>query len=221
MFKEISSTRKEARDFLVSLISIDEGSAKIRIGPRYRPLNKIDSFPLPQRDGSFSDFYSPDYSPRGQTAASTFDIVKNNKSLGGPEAISRYLPTYALKDGTMSRVFSGGEFKIPFDQKIYFWMRIPILQEALPSVSKDNIQIVSPRIEFGASIKSTPTREVYQNISYSVSNIPFLSVIAKKSGLEVEYFEIGEVKYSYLVWKVPGQDFTPYKISNLSSFYKN
>jgi hypothetical protein len=223
MFKEFKSGSQTKGDFQVSLIDISGGTAKIRIGPRFRAIDFTNPFPIEQKDGVFSDFYSPDFSPAGQTAKGLFEILKNDKTLGGVETISQYIPSYVLPNGSLSEKFTGGEFKIPVGKKTFFWMKIPIFDGfSRPLTNKSYFEEFIPRIEYGPSVKNPSSNKTEDGGSYSVSHLPFAAVTVNKTKMNVEYFEIGECKYSYTIWRnetPQGSQPVPFKISNLSSFY--
>lgn len=218
MFKSNNSGKETKRDFQVSLLSIDSESVKIRVGPRLRPLAFSDRFSVvgveAQRDFVFSDFYSPDFDQVGQTVQNLYNSIKNNNSLGKTSEISRYYPISDSERNINSRIMTGGEFSIPFG-KTFFWMKIPIGSYSDPNPTlKKTLEIYFPRIEYGKTVAANqPNRG---NLFFS--NVPIFNVSAKKTGIEVEYYEIGEVKYSSTNW-IQDDKPVPYKISRLSSFF--
>jgi hypothetical protein len=228
MFKKNQEPGKREWDFRVSLIGFNGKTARIRIGPRF--LNSaFDSFSLgefpgstkiPQRDGILSDFYSVDFSPPGKTIFSIFESLKKDRTLGGVGEISRYFPASVDSLGNLREERTGGVFSIQADKTIYFWMKIPIGNYIDPVFSvKKELELYTPRIEYGSVVAANPAYKTDDRGGIlRVSNIPFLSINVGKVGFNLEYFDIGEIKYSSTNWIEAGKQ-VPYRVSQLSSFF--
>ena len=121
MFAKNIISIDESLDFRATLVSSDPDSLTsiVQISPRfcsngYFPQTKFTA----QKDLLFNE-YNSFYSPKSTTLNYFYSFLRE---LGIPKEISRVLPGYLTSNENYISS-GGGQFTIPTDKKIYFWIK--------------------------------------------------------------------------------------------------
>lgn len=197
MFQKSPSKSQYRRDFRVSLLE-SSSAVTILVGPRFLPhriTSQTADFPgtlnyLKRNSTSqFDNFYSPE--------SSNPALFEYLKTVGREKQISQYFPGYEL-DGQL--IYGHGAFEIPRGQTMIFWIKSPFpgysAYNPPPLGGFADLDTRWARLEFGTSVPAnSPGRtDINGRFSYTL-NIPAFSVRADGLTFEVEYFDIGELRY--------------------------
>jgi hypothetical protein len=193
MFLKKPTRNPQEIDLKISSLEWKAGSVRVLIGPRFAQW-VYNGWNFPESTsaaGSFSvlnlfNFYTHGSS---SSAQSLFDFLKSKQT---PSEISRYFPLSQF-NGKLSYAAQGGSFEVPIGQKTIFWMKIP----SRPDQGTDFTRLKTHwcRIEYGTILPSFPNpRYSGNNVSYDTI-LPFLSVTPSNGNLNVDRYEIGEIKH--------------------------
>lgn len=197
MFEIQTVKRGKIRDLSAKLFEDNGSTVTILISPRMKVWEGVSTnFVDLNTDTALPPInYFNFYTHQTAVLALTFITWATANARSKLAEVSKYFPVYMEKDGTVNvSKAAGGLFTVQKNVKTIFWMKIV----SRPDQPQDftRLETHHSRIEYGSVVPTQGAGKYDQsgNLSYN-TYIPFLSVTPDDKGLNVEYFDIGELKH--------------------------
>lgn len=198
-------------DFRVGFLGFETGGARIAVSakkPSYFVQNVMvepsSSNPFAESVCRFNSFYS--------AIVGTF-TANYLGDLGKGKEMSKFIPAHTDNpnfDVTQDSALPGGEFVVPLDQELYFWVRVPGSYRKVGAYISD-AKIGTPsfesgggsledfsqymQLEFGTQVPTAAALE-QNGSSYNYSFfLPLFRVKVTKSGVELKNYDFGDCVY--------------------------